>query len=71
MQTGSVGHDAIKFYPLQSTIDRWNTTTPNLWVILTLSFTPQPTNIYADEFPSDRKYYLFGLSFLYRNERAL
>ena len=26
--------------PLQLTIDLWNTTTPNLWVILTLSFTP-------------------------------
>ena len=37
-------YDAIKFYPLlQLTIDLWNTTTPNLWVILTLSLSPQPT----------------------------
>ena len=27
-----------------------------------IKFYPLPTNICADEFPSDRKYYLFGLS---------
>ena len=36
----SLGHDDIKFYPSNQTIDLWNTTTPNLWVMMTLSFMP-------------------------------
>ena len=89
--TESLGHDDLKFYPLlQSTINLWNPTTPNtttlnLWVMMTLRFPHPPinhrslehhyteslghddikfyppplTNMHADAFPSDRKYYLF------------
>ena len=36
----------LSFTPLlQLTIDLWNNTTPNLWVILTLSFTPIQSTI--------------------------
>ena len=38
--TESFDHPDINFYPLQSTIDLWNTATLNLWIMMTLSFTP-------------------------------
>ena len=43
-------------YPLQLTIDLWNTATLNLWIMMTLSFTEK-----CRHSPANRKTYIFKL----------
>ena len=62
MQTKSLGHDDIKFYP--PPFDHRSMEHHYIESLghPDIKFYPPPTNIYADEFPSVRKYYIFCLS---------